>query len=168
MSYRKTIRRRRGGEVVDPQTGIPYSRQRREVYGEYLKLLGDDGAPRGAFDSTAWAEDNDRTCYPYNGGISHPSSMAPIAGVSVNTLVNSIFPMIESSLHWAGPVAIVGQDTLKVAGAQYRSEQHAKQSEAGRQHAGNFLRWVTKPADVSAASNATTKLIEAKVTKVPR
>ena len=146
MTYRK---RRR--PPVDPMTGITYVCQRREVKTEYLLELGDDGKPRGAFDLGAWAEDNDPTCDPRSGGLANPTSMAAAGGVSEYTLVNSVWPRMGDVLHHEGPVVISTTNTIVAACRDYRREQRAKQSEAGKCNASNLISWV-RPSDQSSGS----------------
>ena len=136
MSYRIRARPR-----VDPMTGITYARQLREVLTEYLLELSDDGKPRGAFDLKTWAEENDSTCDPRSGGMANTTSMAAAGGVSVFTLVNSVFPRIAHCLHREGPVANSTVNTIVPACHDYTAEQRAKQSGAGKRNATSLIRW---------------------------
>ena len=138
MPYRQRARPQR-----DPQTGISYRRQLKEVRSEFLCILG-DRLPRGAFDLASWAEENDQTCDPCCGGLSNVSSMAAVGCVSRSTLVNSVFPRIEHCLHWEGPIVISTINTITAACRDYTSEQRAKQQQAGRQNANNLIRWARK------------------------
>lgn len=144
-----TYRRRRKPDR-DPETGVTYARQRREVSDEYLQLLGDE-KPRGAFDLNSWAEDNDPACDPRSGGLSNIASMAAIGRVSRHTLVSSVFPRIEHCLHREGPVVISTTNTIAVACRDYVQEQRARQSDAGRQNSGSLINWVG-PTDPSSGS----------------
>jgi hypothetical protein len=145
MTYRKRKR-----PPVDPMTGLTYARQRREVPPHYLMLRGEEG-PIGAFDLEFWAEDNDQTCDPRSGGLANPTSMAAEGGVSVYTLVNSVLPRMGDVLHHEGPVVISTTNTIAAACRDYRTEQRAKQSEAGKCNASNLISWV-RPSDQSSGS----------------
>ena len=145
------IYRKRGKPDRDPETGITYARQLREVWNGYLQMLGDE-KPRGAFDLNSWAEDNDPDCDPRLGGLSNIASMATVGEVSRHTLVNSVFPRIKHCLHREGPVVISATNTIAAACRGYREEQRARQSDAGRRNSGNLIRWVS-PTDPSSGSN---------------
>ncbi len=135
MTYRKPRKPKR-----DPETGITYVRQLREVSSEYLQMLGDE-KPRGAFDLEVWAEENDSACDPRSGGLANVTSMAALGGVSRDTLVNSVFPRLEHCLHREGPVRISAPNTIVAGCREYKEEQRAKQREAGRANARNLIRW---------------------------
>jgi hypothetical protein len=146
MTYGK---RRRSG--CDPETGIAYARQLREVSSEYLQMLGDE-KPCGAFDLEYWAEENDSACDPRSGGLANLTFMSAVGGVSRRTLVNNVFPRIEHCLHREGPVVISATNTIAAACSGYREEQRARQSDAGRRNSRNLIRWVS-PTDPSSGSN---------------
>ncbi len=145
MAYRKPRKPNR-----DPETGITYVRQLREVSSEYLQMLGDE-KPRGAFDLEVWAEENDSDCDPREGGLANIASMAAVGRVSRHTLVNSVFPRIEHCLHREGPVVISATNTIVAGCREYKEEQRAKQREAGRRNARNLIRWVS-PTGPSSGS----------------
>ncbi len=142
--------RRRKKPDRDPETGITYAWQRREVWDGYLQMLGDE-KPRGAFDLDSWAEDNDPSCDPREGGLANIASMAAVGRISRHTLVNSVFPRIEHCLHREGPVVISATNTIAVACRDYVQEQRARQSDAGRRNSGNLINWVS-PMDPSSGS----------------
>jgi hypothetical protein len=146
MSYRKCRKPDR-----DPETGVTYARQLREVWDGYLQMLGDE-KPRGAFDLEYWAEENDPACNPRSGGLSNKAFMAAAGGVSQRTLVNSVFPRIENCLHREGPVVISVINTISAACSEYIEEQRARQRDAGRRNARNLIRWGS-PTDPSSGSN---------------
>ncbi len=146
MTYRKRRRPDR-----DPETGVTYARQVREVLGEYLQMLGDE-KPRGAFHLKSWAEDNDHTCDPRSGGLANIASMAAVGRVSQRTLANSIFPRIEHCLCREGPIVISATNTISAACSEYKEEQQARQRDAGRRNARNLIRWGS-PTDPSSGSN---------------
>ena len=143
--------RKRRRPAKDPRTDITYARQVREVSDEYLMVLGDD-APKGTFDLEFWAQCNDATCAPWSGGISNPTSMAAVGGVSVRTLVNSVFPSMVNSLYREGPVAIAGEAAIRVACGDYKEKMRARQSEAGRRNAANLAMWGKGDTDQSSGS----------------
>ena len=145
MTYRKFRKPNR-----DPETGIAYARQLREVRGECLQMLGDE-KPRGPFDLEFWAEDNDPACDPRSGGLANPASMAAVGGVSRDTLVNSVFPRIMDCLHREGPIVISATNTIVAGCHEYVQEQRAKQREAGRRNDRNLIRWVS-PTGPSSGS----------------
>lgn len=132
----------------DPETGITYARQLREVPDYYLYIL-EEGKSRGAFDLDYWAEDNDPDCDPRSGGLANVTSMAAVGGVSRRTLVNSVFPRIENCLHREGPVVISVINTIVAGCREYVQEQRAKQRDAGRRNARNLIRWGS-PTDSSS------------------
>jgi hypothetical protein len=107
-----------------------------------------------------WAEENDQTCDPRSGGLANVASMAAIGCVCKSTLVNSVFPRIEHCLHREGPVIISTTNTIVAACRDYRAEQRAKQREAGRQKAGNLIRWERK----TDQSSGSTQSIDSTVT----
>ncbi len=146
MTYRKRRKPDR-----DPETGVTYARQLREVSSEYLQLLGDE-KPRGAFDLEYWAEENDPACDPHEGGLANIASMAAVGRVSRHTLVNSVFPRIEHCLHREGPVVISATNTIVAGCREYVQEQRAKQRDAGRRNDRNLIRWGS-PTDPSSGSN---------------
>ena len=142
MAYRKRLRPRR-----DPETGIAYARQMREV--EVYYLFGPrEEKPHGAFDLAYWAETNDPACDPHSGGMANPTSMAALGRVSRSTFVNSVVPLMSDCLHREGPVLISATNSVVAACREYRAEQRKKQHQAGKRHADNLLRW-----DPSSGSN---------------
>jgi hypothetical protein len=145
MTYRN-----RNKPYRDPETGVTYARQLRDVRSEYLQMLGDE-KPRGAFDLDVWAVENDDTCDPRSGGLSNIVSMAAVGGVSQRTLVNSVLPRIEHCLHREGPVVISATNTIVAACREFVQEQRAKQREAGKRNALNLIRWV-RSTDPSSGS----------------
>ncbi len=135
----------------DPETGVTYARQLREVWDGYLQMLGDE-KPRGAFDLEYWAEENDPACNPRSGGLSNKASMAAAGGVSQRTLVNSVFPRIKHCLHREGPIVISETNTIVAGCREYKEEQRARQRDAGRRNARNLIRW-SSPTDPSSGLN---------------
>ena len=142
MAYR---RRRRS--CRDPETGITYARQKREV-AEWYRCGQHEKKPHGAFDLADWAQMNDPACDPRSGGLANPTSMAAAGGVSQFTLVNSVVPLMSNCLHREGPVLISTTNSVVAACREYRAEQWEKQHQAGKQHADNLNRW-----DPSSGSN---------------
>ena len=135
MTYRKIRKPNR-----DPETGITYARQLREVSDCY-RYTPAEGKPRGAFDLEYWTEENDSACDPRSGGLANPASMAAVGGVSRDTLVNSVFPRLNHCLHREGPIVISATNTIVAGCSNYQEEQRAKQREAGRANAQNLIRW---------------------------
>ena len=149
--------RKRPGK--DPATGVTYAALKRGLgclMIEYTYEVGrkvtdlsaaecyliEDGADNaGGFDLEFWAVENDPTCDPRSGGLAHPSSMAAIGGVSQDTLVNSVFPMLEHCLHRVGPVTISTTNTVVAACCQFRDTARSRQSAAGKRNVGNLIRW---------------------------
>jgi hypothetical protein len=149
MTYRKHRnhrKRRKPGQ--DPETGVTYARQLREVPDCY-RYTPEEGKPRGAFDLEYWAEENDSDCDPREGGLANIASMAAVGRVSRHTLVNSVFPRIEHCLHREGPVVISVTNTIVAGCREYVQEQRAKQRDAGRRNARNLIRWGS-PTDPSS------------------
>ncbi len=145
MTYRKIRKPNR-----DPETGITYARQLREVPDCY-RYTPEEGKPGGAFDLEYWAEENDSACDPRSGGRANVTAMAAVGGVSRRTLVNSVFPRLEHCLHREGPITISTANTIAPACSGYRQEQRAKQREAGRRNDRNLIRWVS-PTGPSSGS----------------
>jgi len=161
MSYRKRKR-----PAKDPTTGVTCAALKRgleclttEYFDEVGRKLRDptmaerylitDGEENtGGFDLAYWAKMNDRTCDPRSGGLAHPSSMAAVGGVSRHTLVNSVFPMMEHSLHRVGPVTVSTVNTVVPACREFRAKARSRQSAAGRRNAVNLIRW-EEASDVS-------------------
>ena len=113
----------------------------------YLMADGEENA--GGVNLAYWAEMNDPTCEPRSGGLAHLSSMAAVGGVSRHTLVNSVFPMMEHSLHRVGPVTISTVNTVVPACREFRGMARSRQSAAGIRNAGNLIRW-EEASDVSS------------------
>ncbi len=145
MTYRKIRKPNR-----DPETGITYARQLREVPDCY-RYTPAEGTPRGAFDLEYWAEENDSACDPRSGGLANVTSMAAVGGVSQRTLVNSVFPRIMDCLRREGPIVISATNTIVAGCREYVREQRTRQREAGRANARNLIRWVS-PTDPSSGS----------------
>ena len=145
MTYRKRRKSNR-----DPETGITYVRQLREVSDCY-RYTPAEGKPRGAFDLEYWAEENDSACDRCSGGLANVTSMAAAGGVSRRTLVNSVFPRIMDCLRREGPIVISATNTIIAGCREYKEEQRAKQREAGRRNDRNLIRWVN-PTSPSSGS----------------
>ena len=150
MAYSK---RHRSRPPRDPESGITYARQKREVPEYYLFGPGEE-KPHGSFDLDEWAEMNDSTCNSRSGGLANPTSMAVAGGVSRPTFVNSVVPQMLKSgcLHREGPVMITATNTAVAACREYRVEQREKQRQAGKRNAHNLIRWESK-TDPTSGSN---------------
>jgi hypothetical protein len=128
MAYRVIRRRVRRRPEVDPETGLTKALLKRTLgYDDDPRkcptvgyLLDRDEENAGGFDLAGWAEENDLTCHPNNGGTANPRSLAARTGLSEWTVVNSVLPLPIFHVHRVGPVTIT---TAQSFDAGYRCYQ---------------------------------------------